>query len=359
MGCAIAFAIGSARPSVRVVVLEKSLPGAEASSKAAGILGAELESHGGGPFLRLCIASRERFTKLAADLRDVTGIDVEFRPSGSMRVASTDAEEAELEETAKAHAAAGLVAMRLGRRELLTREPALGPSIRSGLVFERDARIDPPLYLRALRIAAERKGASFATGRAVKRVSIAADHVRGVELVEGSVLEAVRVIVAAGSPGRASSAASTRSSSRIRPARGLDHRAPRPRSRSRRSVIAGARTYLSPRDDGRVLVGSTLEFVGFEKLVTEGAARDLLAGAIDLVPALANAELSGAWSNFRPYTRDELPIIGKTRIEGLLVATGHYRNGILLSAITAEILCAIVLDEDVPLDLAPFSPERA
>jgi glycine oxidase len=113
-----------------------------------------------------------------------------------------------------------------------------------------------------------------------------------------------------------------------------------------------------PRADGRLLIGSTLEFVGFRRGVTAGAVAKLLAAAIRLVPALGDAELSATWSSFRPYTRDELPLLGPSKTPGLIFMSGHYRNGILLAPISAQIVAACVLGKKPPLDLAPFSPDR-
>ena len=123
-------------------------------------------------------------------------------------------------------------------------------------------------------------------------------------------------------------------------------------------MVFGPGAYLVPRDDGRVLIGSTLEFVGYDRDVTAGAVRDLLGAATALVPALENASLGATWSNFRPYTKDELPLLGPTRIAGLFLATGHYRNGILLAPITAEVVSALVLGKKPPLDLRAFSADR-
>jgi glycine oxidase len=120
----------------------------------------------------------------------------------------------------------------------------------------------------------------------------------------------------------------------------------------------GPRCYLVPRDDGRVLVGATVEFVGYRREVTAGAVRDLLDAAIELVPSLEHAAVRDAWSSFRPYTPDELPLLGRTRVKGLLLATGHYRNGILLAPITAEILTAIATGTEPPVDVTPFEASR-
>jgi glycine oxidase len=123
-------------------------------------------------------------------------------------------------------------------------------------------------------------------------------------------------------------------------------------------VVFGPRCYLVPRDDGRVLVGATVEFVGYRREVTARAVRDLLDAALRLAPVLEGATLRGSWSSFRPYTRDELPLLGRSAVEGLLLATGHYRNGILLAPITAEIIRALVVGEKTPVDTAPFESSR-
>jgi len=115
---------------------------------------------------------------------------------------------------------------------------------------------------------------------------------------------------------------------------------------------------LVPRDDGRLLIGSTLEFVGYEREVTAGAVRDLLLSATRLVPTLERAALRGTWSNFRPYTKDQLPLLGATKIPGLILSTGHYRNGILLAPISAEIVRAAVLGQRAPVSIDAFMPER-
>jgi glycine oxidase len=124
------------------------------------------------------------------------------------------------------------------------------------------------------------------------------------------------------------------------------------------AIVFGPDCYLVPRADGRLLIGSTLEFVGFQRGVTAGAVAKLLAAAIRLVPALASAELSGSWSSFRPYTADELPLLGPSTTPGLISMSGHYRNGILLAPISAKIVAACVTGKKPPLDLAPFSPDR-
>jgi glycine oxidase len=186
----------------------------------------------------------------------------------------------------------------------------------------------------------------------VRRVLVDGGTAKGVEIEGGEQLYAGHVVIAAGSwsnlvPGVPVAADA------VRPARGqiIELVAKMP---PLRGAVFGKRAYLSPRDDGRVLIGSTLEFVGFERAVTAGAVRDLLAGAIDLVPSLAQAELCRTWSQFRPYTQNQLPLIGPSSVAGLLLATGHFRNGILLGPVTGEIIADLVTGKTPPIDLAAF-----
>jgi glycine oxidase len=176
----------------------------------------------------------------------------------------------------------------------------------------------------------------------------------GIALDGGEVVRAKHVIVAAGSwttlvEGTGLSAGA------VVPARGQIVELATPEPLLRR-VVLGPNAYLVPRDDGRVLVGSTLEFVGYRREVTAGAIRDLIDAAIRLVPALASAEFRSSWSNFRPYTKSELPLIGTTGVPGLVLATGHYRNGILLAPVTAAVVSALVRGARPPLPLSAFAP---
>ena len=354
MGCASALALASR--GVRTRVLERSVPGAEASSAAAGILGAQVESHADGPMLRLCLASRARFASLARELSERTGIDVGYRPTGVTRVAFDLEALQTAREIASWQAAAGLRVEYLGARAVRDAEPAVASTALGGVHFADDARIDPPSLLNALRIAAEGAGALFSSGSYVSRVDVELGRARGVVMENGERLSASHVVLAAGSwsPLVAHSSLDERA---IVPARGqiVELLATSP---ILRGVVFGPGCYLSPRDDGRVLVGSTLEFVGFRRGVTAQAVHALVGAAMHLVPALGEAQLGRTWSSFRPYTEDERPLIGPTDVEGLILATGHHRNGILLSAITAEIVASCIAGEALPVDIAPFSSAR-
>lgn len=354
MGCAAAYEL--ARRDVAVTVLERSVPGAEASSAAAGILGAQVEAHHPGPLTELGLRSLELYPAFVKELEAASGVAIGYRRSGVLKVAY---DAAALDALARERAwqkKARLSLARLSAKALRAREPALSPELAGGLWFERDATLDPRALLSALRIAAEKAGARFRSGSFVKGVTEQGGRVGGVELDDGSVVEGSHVVLAAGSwsslVGHGEAEAP-----RVVPARGqiVELRTSVPLLTS---IVFGPECYVVPRADGRLLIGSTLEFVGFRREVTAGAVARLLAAAIRLVPALAEAELSSSWSSFRPYTEDELPLLGPSRTPGLVWMSGHYRNGILLAPVSAKIVAACVLGRKPPLDLRPFSPDR-
>lgn len=354
MGCGAAWEL--ARAGQRVIVLERSVPGAEASSAAAGILGAQVESHADGPLFDLALRSRGRYPEWAEALFAATGLDIELRRSGVVRVAVEAKQLAALRKETQFQRDKGCRVEALGVRELHSELPILGAAVKGAVRFPDDARVDPPKLLRALRIGAERSGAEFRSGTVVRRVVVEGKRCRGVSLDDGSVIGARHVVIAAGSWSSLVEGVPLPKGG-VQPARGqiVELALPAPLFEP---VIFGPGCYLVPRDDGRVLIGSTLEFVGYRREVTASAVRNLLDAAIKLVPGLANANFSQAWSNFRPYTEDQLPLIGDAGIDGLLLATGHYRNGILLAPVTAEIIRALVLGEAPPVALAGLSPRR-
>lgn len=354
MGCGTAWEL--ARKGARVVVLERSVPGAEASSAAAGILGAQTEAHHDGPLFELALHSRGSYPGWARDLFEATGIDVELRPSGVLRVALDESAARKNAREIGFQRKKGCRVEIWDRARLRAELPSIAASACGAVAFPDDWRIDPPRLLRALRIAAERAKVEFRTGAWVRGVVIEGKRARGVALDDGSVVRGQHVIIAAGSWSSLVEGVPVPEGGVI-PARGqiVELMLPTP---CFGPVLFGPNCYLVPRDDGRVLIGSTLEFVGYRKEVTAAAVRNLLDAGITLLPALAEATLHGAWSSFRPYTKDALPLIGEAGVNGLLLATGHYRNGILLAPVTAEIISSLVLGKTPPVALEALSPLR-
>ncbi|HKY40063.1 MAG TPA: glycine oxidase ThiO [Polyangiaceae bacterium] len=355
MGCAAAYEL--AKSGASVTVLERSVPGAEASSAAAGILGAQVEAHAPGPLTELGLASRKLYPKWVRELEQRSGIAVGYRRAGVLKVGYDRVAVRRLLREVAWQGRAKLPLERLAARALRTREPALSEKLAGGVRFEADALIDPRALLAALRVSAEQCGAEFRSGSFVKRIAFEGGRAAGVELDDGDLVRGSHVVLAAGSWTSLVAAPAERTP-RVVPARGqiVELKTSVPLLSS---VVFGPDCYLVPRADGRLLVGSTLEFVGFRREVTAGAVAKLLSAAIRLVPALADAELLGSWASFRPYTPDELPLLGPSAsLGGLIMMSGHYRNGILLAPISARIVAACVLGLRPPLRLEPFSPDR-
>lgn len=353
MGCGIALRLAQA--GARVTVLERAVPGAEASSAAAGILAAQEEADAPGPLFELGLRSRALLRALADELRAATGVDVGYRPAGVMRACFTSEEEAAAEARYGWQRAAGLRLVWLRGAELTAAEPGIASRVVAALHFPDDAQIDPRAYMRALSLAAAAAGARFRTGGYVRRILEQGGRAVGVD-VDGDTIPAGAVVVAAGSWSSLVEGAGLAARA-VRPMRGqiveLETRPP-----AVRGVITGPGGYVVGRADGRVLCGSTMELAGFDKKVTAGGLRHVLDTALALVPGLADAPVQGSWANFRPFTDDKLPVLGETPVRGLFLATGHFRNGILLSAVTAEILCDAVLGRPATIDLGPFAPAR-
>jgi glycine oxidase len=353
MGSAIALRL--CQRGIGVTVIERGIPGAEASSAAAGILGPQMEAAGPGPLLELGLKSRALYPALAAELRELTGIDVGYDRSGVLAVAFDEAGEAALSARLAWQLGRGLRVESLSGEAARAREPALAPAVRAALAFIDDGQVVARELARAFSQAAAGAGARFLTGRYVRRVLTDKGAVTGVEL-DGDVLPAGVVVVAAGSWSGLVEGAGVPATV-VRPARGqlvsIETRPP-----LFRHVVSAPGGYLVPRRDGTVLAGSTVEMAGFRKEVTVGGLAAILTLARTVIPALADAPVTGSWSNFRPFTEDHLPVLGATRVRGLVLATGHFRNGILLAPITAQAIAELIATGKAPIDLAPFAIER-
>jgi glycine oxidase len=351
-GCAVALRL--ARAGQDVLVLERSVPGAEASSAAGGILSPGVEAVEPGPFHALCRASLARYPALVRELEEATGLAVGYRGGGTLEVALDEEHAQVLAARAERLERHRLPAEVLDDEAVRALEPGLSPEVRGGLFFRDEASVDPRLLGRALYLAAHAAGARFRTGQ-VLRIVHEGGRATGVEHEAGRIA-AGAVVLAAGA-WSATVEGSLLPRGAVRPVRGqialLDTRPP-----LLRRVVFSDKGYLVPRADGRVLCGSTMEEVGFERGVTAGGLHAVLSLALELAPALAGAPLLETWSSFRPASPDGWPVLGRGGADGLFHATGHTRNGILLTAITADAVAAEVLGAPPPVDLAPFSAAR-
>ncbi len=351
-GCATALRLAQAGASV--VVAERSVPGAEASSAAAGILSPGVEAQHGGPLLELAQDSMRRWPRFAEELQALTGIDLSFRTNGTLRIVF-GAEEAELWRADLPRLVAlGVSTEWLDGAALRAHEPALSTTACGGYFFSAEASLDPKPLARALAIAAAGAGAHFVAGR-VKRIVVEKGRAVGVDHESGRVA-AHAVLLAAGAWSSRVEGNGLPADS-VRPVRGqmvvLESR----RELLSR-VVFSPKGYLVPRPDGRILCGSTMEEAGFEKAVTADGLLRILGMAVETAPLLAAAPYLESWSNFRPATADGLPLLGPGAVPGLFFATGHHRHGILLAPASADLVAASLLGRPTAIDLAPYSATR-
>jgi glycine oxidase len=352
VGCAVALRLVKA--GARCTVVERSVPGAEASSAAAGILAPQAEAEGPGPFLSLCLRSRSLYPDFVEEVEALSGMRVGFRPSGVLHLAFTDASAARLRARILAQRVEGLSAEFLDGNAVLRLEPAVNPAVQGAALFPDDASVDNRLLMRALSMAAARVGVRFVTGH-VRALLETAGRASGVD-VDGERLAADAVVVAAGAwtglvPG------SGLSPRQVRPARGqmvmLRSRLP-----LLERVVFSDQGYLVPRADGHLLAGSTVEFQGFAKEVTAAGLRAILSLALEMVPGLADVPVVETWAGLRPFTEDRLPVLGEGPLPGLFLPSGHFRNGILLAPATAEVLSQVVFSRKPAFPLEPFRWNR-
>jgi glycine oxidase len=354
IGCSVARR--AALGGLSVVVVERLRPGAEASSAAAGMLSPLAEASGPGAFLDLLLRARRDYPAFAERLQGETGTDVAYSAAGTLYLALREEDDAELHERLHWQGAAGLPVERLSAEEARALEPAITPAVRWALRFPGDHQVNAARLSVAMWSAAARAGAAFRLGEEVASVVRDGDRVSGVELVGGERIAAGSVVLAGGSwAGRLGGLPRALP---VEPVMGqlVAIEAVPP---TFRHVVDSPRCYLVPRTDGRLVVGATAEHVGFRKQVTPAGVVRLLSAAMEVAPSLADAPLADTWAGLRPGTPDGLPILGRDPdLPNLVYATGHYRNGILLAPITGEIVGGLLLGEEPPVDLAPFSIAR-
>ncbi len=338
-------------------------PGQGASAVAAGMLAPVTELHyGEESLLRLNLASAARYPSFVAEVEQRSGQSVGYRDTGTLAVALDAADRAALHDLADFQQRLGLASERLTGRECRRLEPMLAPDVQGGVLVTDDHQVDPRRLTAALLGAAEAAGVSVLR-HSVERVLTNRTGVTGVTLDDGSTLAAGCVVVAAGShsalPGLPEDVVPT-----VRPVKGQVIRlhVPGPYrpllTRTVRGMVHGFPVYLVPREDGELVVGATQEELGFDETVTAGGVYQLLRDAHTLVPAITELPLVETRAGLRPGSPDNAPAVGPTSIAGLVLAVGHYRNGILLTPLTADAVEALVLDGALPEPMAPFTPQR-
>jgi glycine oxidase len=361
-GGAIGLAIAwrAAGQGLRVVVLERGRVGRGASWVAAGMLAPVTEARlTEVPLLELGVASAALYPAFVQELRALTGIDTGYECYGTLVVAR-DADEAEaLERELEVHRRLGLDVSRLRPSQARRLEPALAPTVRLALQMRHDHAIDPRRLTEALSGAARAAGAQVREDTEVAAVLRHGDAVHGVVLSDGEHLEADRVVIAAGVWADTLAGIPDRDRIPLHPVKGQVIRLHDPAGAGLlRCVVRTGGTYLVPRGDGRYVLGATMEERGFDTAVTAGAVFELLRDTGEVVPGISELVIDEVLAGLRPATPDGLPAVGPGASEGLHWAVGHFRNGILLAPVTAQIVVAGLVGETPPEIATGFLPSR-
>jgi len=331
-----------------VLLIERGRTGEEASSAAAGLLSAQSDAASPSPFFDLALESRDLYSDWTEALLQETGLDAGWRRTGVLRCGSVESLARFLWQLD-----AGLPIDRLDARQVARVSGGrAAPGIGHGLFFPADAVVHSRRLVGALRRSLELRGVAIREGVAVTRFRVEGGVCRGVETSSGPVASS-RVVDAAGA--WANLDPTLPFAIPVEPVRGQIVELADDAGFS--TVLESEEVYLVPRSDGRLLVGATVERTGFVKEVTAAGVAGLLAAAIALAPSLGNARLAGAWAGLRPGTPDGLPILGESPVRSLILAAGHFRNGILLAPLTA-LLVADLVSGSASRDLSSFSPER-
>jgi glycine oxidase len=320
-----------------VLLVERSRLGTEASFAAAGMLVPQAEADAQDDFFNLTCQSRDLYPSFAAALREETGIDVELDTTGTLYLALSEHDQEELKARYEWQTRAGLEVEMLTVAAARELEPCISEATAGALLFPKDMQIENRRLLTALANSANKLGVTIVTQTSVDSLLIEGDRVTGVQTSRGVISCAVAVIAAGCWSGFIKSSAPCKIP-QIEPVRGqiicLEAK-----PQLTRHVIYSPRGYIVPRQDGRLLAGSTSERAGFAKCVTAGGISTILRNALEISPAIADLPVVDTWAGLRPRAADGLPVLGACdEIEGLFYATGHYRNGILLAPLTGELI---------------------
>jgi glycine oxidase len=347
-------ALELARAGLSVGLFDSQQPGQEASWAGAGILSPAPESAPMIPLVPLAKASMSIYPEFIREVEEISGQIAGYRPKGTLQALfSRDARE-ELSTVIALHHGLGLKAEPLSPEDARELEPSLSEDLEAAVLRPDEASVDNRAMTQAVLEAAKRTGVHFFSGSGAQAIRREGGRCSGLQLKNENV-GAQWTVIAAGC--FSASIDGVAAYAPVRPAKGqmialrADHL-------DIERVLWSEKIYLVPRNDGRILAGATVEYTGFEKGLTAGGLERVLAGAIELSPGLAAARVEETWAGLRPDSPDHLPILGPTDLDGLLIATGHFRGGILLTPITAKLVREWVTQQRVSVDWDRFSPMR-
>jgi glycine oxidase len=356
IGGSIAFDL--AGRNLRVAVLDRQEMMREASWAAAGMLSPAPDCPSAIPLVPLGRSSLALYPKFVEAVEDASGLRTGFRTGGAVEVICRGEAERELSTLVALHHGLGLACEPMRLDEARSMEPALGREARAAALLPDECSIEPRALTSAVLAAAAAAGGASCPGMEVTSLALDGKKCSGVKTSKGEIFHAPQVVLAAGC--WSSQIPEAAPYAPTLPVRG-QMAALRHSGTPIRHVLRSERGYLVPRGGERpqtVVVGSTIENAGYEKRVTSGGIEKILSAANELVPELAKAEIIETWCGLRPGTPDQLPILGPAEIDGLVFATGHYRNGILLAPVTAKVIGEWIAEKRLSFDCEAFSPLR-
>ena len=357
IGLAIAFEL--VRRGRSVLVLERDRVGAGATGVSAGMLAPVSEAKAEEPeIVEIALESHRRYPEFVEAVESASGLSCGFRRDGTLVVALGRDDEEELEHLREAQQARGLRSIPLTADEVFEREPHLSGWVTGGLLAAEDYQVDPRLLLEALAAAVRNGGGRIEEGARVDALEAQGGRLRRVSGRRGGrafAIECDTAVVAAGA-WSSTTIDSPVSGYGVRPVKGQIVRLRGPCLV--RHVLRTPDVYLVGRGDGELVVGATMEELGFDSTPTAGAAMDLLRKAWHVLPGVYDCAFSEFGVGFRPAARDHLPLVGETDVQGVFVATGHYRHGILLTPVTASLMADLLAGRRGSSMLAQFGPQR-
>ncbi len=356
----------AAQRGLAVTVVDPA-PGGGAARVAAGMLAAVTELHFGEErLLALNLASAERYPAFAAELAEASGQELGYRRCGTLAVALDADDRAYLRELHALQLRSGLESEWLSGRECRRLEPMLAPGVRGGLRVDGDHQIDPRRLASALVTACERAGVVWCRSTA-GRLVVRGGRAAGVELADGSLVEGGQTVLAAGSRSGLLAGLPEEVAVPVRPVKGQVVRLAVPEAyrrgaaflgRTVRAVVRGSHVYLVPRENGELVIGATTEELGWDTTVTAGGVYELLRDAHELVPGLTELPFTEVRAGLRPGSPDNAPLLGPTALPGLHLATGHHRNGVLLTPVTGDVLADVLTTGELPGYADAFTARR-
>lgn len=354
IGCSVAY--HATRRGARVALVEAERIGSGASGAAAGMLNAQAEAHEPGPFLDLLLSSRRLHEPLGEELYEATGLDPEYVWAGTLRVATDEASRETFAAEYSWQRERGLAARWLDADEVRELEPNLSPESVAALYLPEDGQVNPPRLVQALALGATFRGARLMEATRVEGLVVEGRKITGIRTARGKIPVGAVVLADGASSTLLSDELSVHLP--VHPVKG-EILAANARPAPIKANVWNSECYVVPKRDGRVIIGATEEPGVYDRRPTLGGMAHLSRAAANLVPELSHAPFASAWGGLRPGTPDGRPILGPVEgWEGLFLATGHYRNGVLLSAVTGESIAALALREASPFDISPFSQGR-